>query len=273
MIADLHIHTTASDGLLTPQQIVNSAKYAGLSIMSITDHDTVEGYLTLQDGFFPLQIIPGIEFSTDVAGSEVHILGYYVNVNQEQFSEVLQRLTNDRFLRADKMIQRLHDLGFSISQERVKEISRCSHSVGRPHIARVLVEQGYFSSITEAFQTVLATNGPAYIPHYKLLPQEVVKLIQLAGGLAVLAHPGLIKNKTLVKNIISLGIDGLEAIHPAHTPEQMLYYQEMARTQNLLITGGSDFHGIKGRYPEKLGQFSISASLVKEMELTLTCKT
>lgn len=273
MSADLHIHTTASDGQLTPRQVIDFAIRAGLNTISITDHDTVAGYLELYKESIPLQIIPGIELSTNVADCEVHILGYYVDVNQEQFAEVLQHLTKDRFQRAGKIIRRLHDLGFFISQERVAVMAGNSHSIGRPHIARALVEQGYFASIAEVFQTVLATNGPAYVPHYKLLPKEAIKLIQLAGGLAVLAHPGLIKNETLVKDIIGLGIDGLEAIHPKHTSQQLGYYQELAQTHRLLITGGSDFHGIAGRYPEMLGKFSIPSSLIKEMEFALSRKT
>lgn len=268
MIADLHIHTTASDGCLTAQEVLAASERLGLRMIAITDHDTVDAHVALQKQPYTkglTTVIPGIEFSTDVLHSEVHILGYHIDIKHDELNTNLTHIMNDRINRARKIVDKLSHLGYPISFQRVREIAGDAQSIGRPHIAKALVEQGFFSSVGQVFHSLLKKNGPAYFPHYKLTPLEVSGLIHRAGGLAVLAHPGLIGDDSLARHILTLGLDGIEAIHPAHSTKQIGYYHKMAISQGLLVTGGSDFHGVSGRFPEKLGEFTIPIILANKI--------
>ncbi|EGO62099.1 PHP domain-containing protein [Acetonema longum] len=266
--ADLHIHTTASDGLYTPQEIIDSALQAGLSHISITDHDTLDGLLSLNADSHvqKLKVIPGIEFSTDLPAHEVHILGYYIDIRSKPLRQQLDVLTEDRRLRVNKILEKLALLGYPISQEQVLRTAMGATSVGRPHVAKVLVERGYFSSVAEVFSQILSAGKPAYVPHFKLTPEQVIRLIIQAKGVPVLAHPGLIGNDALVSAIIQKGIRGLEVYHPMHSKGEIAKYLSLARQHNLLVTGGSDFHGIPARYPASLGQFYIPADVVYQLQ-------
>lgn len=270
MIADLHIHTTASDGRITPRNILKHALEAGLSYISITDHDTVNGLLDLYQGITDknndISIIPGIEFSTDLPENEVHILGYHIDVYHLELREQLDILTAHRHERAKQIIHKLKQLGYVIDYLRVIELAQDATSIGRPHIARALVEKGYFSTVAEVFAVLLDKNGSAYVPHYKLNPSQVITLIKKAGGIPVLAHPGLVRDDSIVLELIhNYGILGLEVYHPAHSQLQTETYLEMANRYQLFVTGGSDFHGISTRFPQKLGVFTIPATLAKKL--------
>lgn len=265
MTVDLHIHTTASDGRLTPQEVICLAEQAGLRYIAITDHDTVAAYEQLAAVQLPaanLTIIPGIECSTDTLRHEVHILGYYIDIANEQFQNQLAVILADRLKRSHLIVAKLAKLGYPLSHDRVLEIAGQAQAVGRPHIAKALVEAGYFPSVSAAFAQVLDKNAPAYVPHYKLTPVQVIHLINQAGGIAVLAHPGLVGDDTLVIDLINAGIQGLEVYHPAHEQTATQRYLDIAKRYKLTITGGSDFHAIPGRYPEKLGMFTVSAAMV-----------
>lgn len=266
--ADLHIHTTASDGLYTPQEIIDSALQVGLSHIAITDHDTVDGLLSLNTDSHAqkLSVIPGIEFSTDLPAHEVHILGYYIDIHSQPLRQQLDILTQDRRLRVGRIAEKLAALGYPISQERVLAIAQGATSVGRPHVAKVLVENGYFSSVAEAFSQVLNAGKPAYVSHFKLTPEQVIRLITQAKGVPVLAHPGLVGNDALVAAVIQQGIRGLEVYHPMHSKAEIAKYLNLARQYKLLVTGGSDFHGIPARYPASLGQFYIPADAVYQLQ-------
>lgn len=267
MKADLHIHTTASDGTLAPQEILEEATKAGLACIALTDHDTVDGLLTLHD--LPQQqdvaLIPGIEFSTDLPVNEIHILGYYIDIHHPALTQQLKLLAADRLRRADNTVSKLKQLGYSISYERVLAIAGGASTVGRPHVAAALLEAGYFTSMAEVFSELLRKNGPAYVPHYKLTPLATIELIKDAGGIAVLAHPGLVGDDRVVLDTIALGIQGLEVYHPKHTPALTAMYLKLAETHDLAVTGGSDFHGKGGRFPERLGDFSVPAALVDRL--------
>ena len=266
---DLHIHTTASDGRWTPQEVVSRAVQRGLHAIAITDHDTVDGYQIARSMVPPgLTIVSGIELSCDLPDHEVHILGYHFDVHHEELQCILEKILIDRLRRTEKIVARLDQLGYTILLERVREVAHSAKAIGRPHIAKVLVEKGYFSNISEVFTTVLAKNGAAYIPHYKLTPAEAISLIHRLGGLAVLAHPGLVGDDNLVQDMIGLGIDGLEAIHPAHSSKRICTYSAMAERCGLLITGGSDFHSIPGRYPEDLGEFAVPYEILEKLNYT-----
>ncbi|BBB93102.1 MAG TPA: PHP domain-containing protein [Methylomusa anaerophila] len=270
--ADLHIHTTFSDGRLNPLEIVDQAKAAGLRYIAITDHDTVDGYIMLRSAGYlancddNITIIPGIEFSTDMFYSEVHILGYFIDVDNNELRAQLSAIAEDRVLRMQRMISKLVKLGFHIEYERVMEIAGQATSLGRPHIAQALVEKKYFSDISAVFEALLRKNGPAYVPHYKLLPKTVIDLIHHAGGIAILAHPGLIGDDQIIFDIINAGIDGLEVYHPKHDNKMLQKYLVLAERYQLKITGGSDFHAITGRFPERLGVFTIPGNLVNSLK-------
>ncbi|HWR43079.1 PHP domain-containing protein [Sporomusa sp.] len=273
MIADLHIHSTASDGRLSPLEIVRQAEDAGLSHIAITDHDTVAAHLELREAgiidnsMSKLSIIPGIEFSTDLPWHEVHILGYFIDIDNMKLRDQLEVILNDRLRRSRTMVEKLIQLGYSIDYDSVLEFAGQAMAVGRPHVAKVLVENGYFKTVSEAFDVLLAKNGPAYVPHYKLTPEQAIRLIEQAGGIAVLAHPGLIGDDNLVLNMVKAGMRGLEVFHPEHDQAMTSRYLDIANKYNLKITGGSDFHAIPGRYPEKLGEFTISAALVDTLSM------
>jgi predicted metal-dependent phosphoesterase TrpH len=265
MIADLHIHTTASDGRVSPREVLLQAQAAGLSHIAITDHDTVDGLLDIVPEKNGVIIIPGIELNTDLPGHEVHILGYCIDINNTRLQNELRKMTLDRVERAKKIVAKLGLLGFPIEYQRVLDIAGDSKAIGRPHIAKALLEKRYFSNMDEVFSTLLETNGPAYVPHYKLSPTDALELIDEAGGISVVAHPGLIRNDEIVLSMMHAGVQGLEVYHPKHSKEQTNKYLSMAEQFSLLITGGSDFHGIPGRFPERLGQFVIPSSLAMNL--------
>lgn len=273
MTADLHIHTTASDGHLTPKAIIAQALEAGLSCISITDHDTVDGLLQLGEmkSVLPasLCLIPGIELSTDLPENEVHILGYHIDIHHTELREQLDRLVAHRHERAKRIIMKLNQLGYMITYERVLELAVTATAIGRPHIAKALVEMNYFSTVSDVFTTLLGNNGPAYVPHYKLTPEQVIELIKKAGGIPVLAHPGLIGNDHIVCEMIETGILGLEVYHPTHDNMQIEKYLAMATERKLAITGGSDFHGIVTRFPATLGIFTIPKALASQLQTFL----
>ena len=270
LTADLHVHTTASDGRLSPDEVIDQAIEAGLSYIAITDHDTVDGLVQLhsiqQSLPASLVVIPGIEFGTDLGENEVHILGYYIDIFNIELRSQLDILVAHRLERARETIVKLSQLGYFITYQRVLELAGKATSIGRPHIAKALVEKGYFSTISEVFILLLGKNGPAYVPHYKLTPKQIIELIKKAGGAPVLAHPGLVENDILVLEIIRSGILGLEVYHPKHDEAQIQKYLMMADTYQLAITGGSDFHGIPSRFPHKLGIFTIPASLICQLQ-------
>lgn len=273
LTADLHVHTTASDGRLSPAEIIEEAIKAGLSYIAITDHDTVDGLLQLKEINHPipntLTIIPGIELSTDLPQNDVHILGYSIDIFNAPLREQLNILIAHRHERAKQMIAKLQQLGYSITYQRVLELAGSATAIGRPHIAKALVEKEFFSTISEVFIALLDKNGPAYVPHYKLTPKQVIELIKKAGGIAVLAHPGLIGNDDIVLDIIHSGICGLEVYHPKHDEKQTQKYLNMAHQHDLLITGGSDFHAIPARFPQKLGIFTVPATLASQLQKPL----
>jgi predicted metal-dependent phosphoesterase TrpH len=261
MSSDLHIHTSASDGRLSPREVIEEAKAVGLQYIAITDHDTVKGLLQLQkDHLFPneeITIIPGIEFSAHMPKHEVHILGLNIDISNKVLQENLQKIVDCRWRRFDIMLEKINLLGYTVSKEDVLTIAASTESIGRAHIARAIVEKGFFKSVGEVFEKLLYKDGPAYASHYKLEVAEIIELVHHANGQAVLAHPGLIGDDDIVRQVIKSGIDGLEVYHPKHAAEEIQKYQTLARENQIIMTGGSDFHAIPKRYPNKLGIFTV----------------
>ncbi len=261
MPSDLHMHTTFSDGRLTPEEIVAAAKAAGLKYIAITDHDTVDGMVQLYEaGIYPnrnIRIIPGIEFSAHHPDREIHILGYYVDIFNREMLDKLNEVTDARWTRFAEMVEKLQSQSYPIREAEVLKIAGASKSISRSHIARALVKNGCFGSVREAFDQQLEKGKPSYVPHYRLEVEEIIGLIQRAGGIPVLAHPKLVGDDELVREIIPKGIRGIEVFYPRHDEEDVRRYTAMAEEYQLLITGGSDFHGYPTRWPDQLGVFTV----------------
>lgn len=250
---DLHVHSTASDGLLTSEELLLRAQEIGLDGLAITDHDTVSGieeaYMFIATHPLSLHFIPGIEMNTEVEENEVHILGYFIDIHNSRLLHRLEEIKEARWERARKMVYRLKSMGLAISFEQVEKLAQ-GDLIGRPHVARAMAEKGYVFSVKEAFDKFIGKGRPAYVPRYKFMPGEAIELIKGAGGVPILAHPGLLRNKELIHEVIDLGIAGLEVYYPEHTTQQVDGFLQLCQNNNLLVTGGSDFHGT-GRHESR----------------------
>ncbi|MFA7467435.1 MAG: PHP domain-containing protein [Desulfotomaculaceae bacterium] len=244
MFADLHVHTSASDGTSSPAEVVQLAGLAGLCALAITDHDTMEGIDNARDtaGSIGVDVLGGVELSTDYAGLEVHILGYCIEPANSVFQSYLSAFKNARLARAEKMVNKLRELGINISFENVMALAGTG-SVGRPHIARALMQTGQISRMAEAFDRYIGFGKAAYVPRLKYRPEEMIKAVIEAGGVPVLAHPGITCKDDLILALIDAGLQGLEVFHPKHTREMERQYRALCRNHGLIATGGSDFHG------------------------------
>jgi len=249
IFADLHLHSSASDGLLTPSELVGAVHRFGLGAMSLTDHDTTAGLAEARRSaeLHGLVMIPGIELSTVMGKMEAHFLGYNFDVSNDDLQRELLLFRSARKKRLSSMIDKLAHMSIVISRERVHELAG-SGALGRPHLARALVEAGYAGDVSDAFDNYLGRGRPAYVERYKLTPVRAVELIRKAGGLAVMAHPGLANMDDYIAVLVKAGLQGLEVFHPGHTPEQAEQYLDTAGRYNLVVTGGSDWHGDAGAY-------------------------
>lgn len=245
MKADLHLHTTASDGRLEPKEIVSLAVKVGLDVIAITDHDIIDGItpaLAAAEAFPSLMVIPGVEINTDVPRGEVHVLGYFIDYTDRKLAITLQGLRDSRQERAQQMIAKLSKLGMNIEWQRVLELTQ-GGSVGRPHVAQALFEKGYVSSEKEAFDKYIGHDGPAYVERYKLLPVEAVKLITDAQGLPVLAHPADIGDlNELVPKLKAVGLVGIEVYYRDYSSDVIAGLLKVAKQHDLIPTGGTDYH-------------------------------
>ena len=247
---DLHIHSTASDGSLSPVKIIQAANKANLRAIAITDHDTVDGSVeALQHQYSSgVEILPGVEISASFESGVMHILGYLIRLDDISFRETLKVLQKARANRNLQILKRLQDLGIDISYDEVLKASG-GGQIGRPHIAHVLVHKGVVQGIDEAFNKLLKKGSPAYAERYRLLPVEAIEAILVAGGVPVLAHPFTLNAKTegdLERVLVDLkqaGLKGLEVYCPGHGPEVTARYERLADRHGLLVTGGTDFHG------------------------------
>lgn len=253
--ADLHTHTLASDGTCTPDENVRLAKEAGMHTVAITDHDTVAGIreAVTAGEKYDIQVIAGVEISSVGIGQDIHILGYFVPYENEEFEAELKKLRGSRHERQVLMINKLNELGINITLEKVYQRKAgkegTDKNIGRPHIAEELMEMGLVSSMEEAFEKYLGKGGLAYICTPRISPQEAIKLIRRFGGVSVLAHPGLYDNNDYVEELIVYGLDGIEVYHPDNSEENRQHYLKLADDYGLVVTGGSDFHGWRGEEP------------------------
>jgi hypothetical protein len=242
---DLHTHTTASDGQQTPSEVVALAKQAGLKILAITDHDTTEGIEEAQVAAGDsLVIIPGVELSAEDDAGDVHTLGYFIDIHNPNFQSELKRFRAGRHFRGQEIVQKLGEMSMPLAWERI-EAQANGGAIGRPHIARAMVEAGYVKSTQEAFDLYISNDGPAYVPRTRLSPEEAIAMIHSAGGVAVLAHPGLLDDyRAMIERLVPAGLDGVEVVYPKHSVEVETDLRIQAQNHGLIITGGSDFHGL-----------------------------
>lgn len=249
---DLHLHTTASDGVMTPSEIVNYAKNKGLQAIAITDHDTIEG---LKEGLLEgerigLEVIPGIEISAEHSPGSMHLLGFFIDVNHPILKERLEYLQRARAERNPRMAEKLNKLGINITFDEVLKVSG-GGQVGRPHFAQVLIEKGYVRSFQEAFDRFLKKGAPAYVEKMRFSAEESIHFINEANGVAVLAHPntlqlnGYSELENLILRLVKKGLRGIEAYYPEHSALEVAQYKTLAERHGLLVTGGTDYHGIE----------------------------
>ena len=267
--ADLHIHTYHSDGIYSPVEIIDKAKINGISIISITDHDSTNALPEAieygrQQG---IEVIPGVEISTDINNIEVHLLGYFINYTDEEFNKYLTFFREERLYRAKRIVQKLRNFGMNIDLDDVLEEAKFS-AIGRPHIATVMLKKGYVSDYYEAFDKYLGNNAPAFERKIHVSPQSALKLINDAGGLAFVAHPGNIKESILIE-LIEAGLDGIEVIHPSHQAHHKKFYKGIVSEYCLLDSGGSDFHGGFKNDETNFGEFYITPSKIEAMRKML----
>ena len=261
---DLHNHTTASDGLLSPRKLVEYGAIKGLQGLAVTDHDTTDG---LEGGIqagkdYQVEVVPGIELNTQMNEVEIHILGYFIDWASRDFQLTLTAMRDIRENRAKKMVQRLIELyGFPITYEEVQDQAK-EGAFGRPHIARVLISKGIVKNVNEAFKRYIGVDCPAYVPRYRLSPKEGIELIQSVGGVSVLAHPGLLTDPNIMDQLLCLEFAGIEVYHSKHTQEQELYYSDLADRHGLIQTGGSDCHGEIFDGMPTIGDVSVSMDVL-----------
>jgi predicted metal-dependent phosphoesterase TrpH len=247
--ADLHLHTLFSDGTFTPEELASRAKAAELATISLTDHDTVEGCARAAAACAALGIefISGTELTTEHADNELHLLGYFVDIHNERLLTEISKSQSVRQSRIREMVAALNKLGVPLQAEEVFAIANCK-SPGRPHVARALVKAGLVKSLDEAFERYLKIGRPAWVPKKKVSSADAIELIHQAGGLASLAHPGLNRTDDVIPDLVKAGLDGIECYHTKHSKSVSGHYREMAAHFKLLVTGGSDCHGMnKGR--------------------------
>ena len=278
---DLHLHTTASDGRLSPTELVQLAASQGLRTISVSDHDTTAGLAEAQravDRIPGMRLIPGIELSCDVPGGEVHMLGYFMDVDDAGFQRILAGFREGRLARGEGMVRKLAEFGMHITWERVREIAGDA-SVGRPHIAQALVEAGYFAEPAAAFREYLGRNGKAYVERAKLTPPDAVRLLNDVGGVAVFAHPWFERRgnepepeQSLIETVAELkaaGLHGMEVHYAMYDAATVDWLADMARAYDLIPCGGSDYHhsgnareplpGVNGPPPESVERLEAAA--------------
>ena len=268
-IVDLHTHSTASDGLYSPTELFQRAAEAGLRVVALTDHDSTNGLEEAAQAAraHDIEFIPGIELNTDIQGGEVHVLGYFPEYTRPDFQSVLQVLRNARVHRGQRMVELLNEQGVHIQWERVREIAQ--GSVGRPHVAKALLEAGYVKSIPEAFDKYIGSSSPAYVPRYKLTPQDAIRLIASANGISVMAHPltmpGLVELRKWLPELHDAGLVGMEVYYGPYAQSEVQELKAFADEYHLIATGGTDYHG-PGIHPTPLGGRYVPYEAVEQLK-------
>jgi 3',5'-nucleoside bisphosphate phosphatase len=255
---DLHMHTTFSDGSISPKELVEMAVAHGIQAVAITDHDNTQSYLAALDAAkdLPIDIIPGIEINTWWQGQEVHVLGYYLDLDHPSIQAICQQHYCARQQQMQDLAVRINKLGkFPFKVEDIQAQSRDGGSMGRPHVAKAIVQNGGAANMSEAFRKYLVPNSPTYCSRPTVTPHEAVEAIYDSGGIAVIAHPGdMAIIEELSTDLMNYGLRGLEAYHKSHSPAEIEFHCSLAERLGLIVTGGTDFHGTVELYPNALGR-------------------
>ncbi len=248
--ADLHLHTQFSDGTFTPEELVVQAQKNGLACIALTDHDTIEGCARTASACAAvrMEFIAGTELTAEFADTEVHMLGYFLDTQNPLLLEKMGKFQSVRQSRIHEMCAALNRQGVPLKAEAVFALANCK-SPGRPHVARALVKEKLIGSLDEAFERYLKKGRPAWVPKTKMSALESIELIHQAGGLAVMAHPGLNRTDAIIPELVAAGMDGIECFHTKHSTTMAERYLEIAEQHHLLVTGGSDCHGYSKARP------------------------
>jgi predicted metal-dependent phosphoesterase TrpH len=267
--ADLHLHTSFSDGTFTPEELVLQAQKNGLSCIALTDHDTVQGCARAAAACAPvlIEFIPGTELTAEHDDTEVHILGYFLDTQNQTLLAKIAKFQSVRKQRIYEMVARINEIGVPLKVEAVFALANCE-SPGRPHVARTLVKEGLARNLDEAFERFLKKGRPAWVPKAKMSARESVDLIHQAGGLAVMAHPGLNRTDDIIPALVDAGLDGIECFHTKHSTTMAERYLGIADKFHLLVTGGSDCHGFSKARP-LIGTVRLSYEHVEKMKAAL----
>ncbi len=268
---DLHLHTTASDGTFSPTQVVKIALELKLKAIAITDHDTVsdieEAIKAAKNE--PIEIIPGIEFSTEINSESFHIVGLFVDYKDKDLLKLTHQIRNAREIRAKKIIEKVNALekGPKITFKEIQEIS--DGLIGRPHIGEIMIRKGYAETLTEVFENYLRRGGSCYVPRFKLTPKEAIKFLKKIKSIPILAHPGYISEEinleAFIHELKETGLMGLEVYYPSHTKGQIEDFKELAKKFDLLVSGGTDCHGKLNEGPF-IGSLNIPYYLLEEIK-------
>ena len=270
MLVDFHMHSIYSDGVKSPEELLRHALDCNLSMMSLTDHDEIDGIKALrtaQEQLDPektIKIINGCEFSADYKDKSIHILGYRFDETNKELRDFIEYFKSKREERIDEIIRRCNNAGYFISKDELLKKFPKTQAYGRPHIGQLLIDGGYAKDINDVFKDILRKDSPCYVPKVKIEVPYIIDIIHKAGGLAVMAHPKLVTSDEYVVEMLAYDFDGMEVYHTKHNDDDVKRYKALAKKHNLFITGGSDYHGIPGKAPDQFGDYLVSAENVSE---------
>ena len=264
---DLHVHTSYSDSTFSPQEVVLCAKDKGLCAIAICDHDSVDGIepCVAIAATVGIEIIPGIEMSAEEVDAEIHILGYFIDWKQDWFLKKLKEIREARVERVYRIVDKLSSVGIVVDAGEILKLAGTNGSVGRMHIAQAMLNSGGIRNMREAFDKYIGFLKPCYVPYTKFTPREAIEFILKAGGVPVLAHPDLMGHDEYIDEFVDYGLKGIEVYHADHKAHVSKRYEEMAKRYNLIMTGGSDCHGMgKGRV--LMGTVKVPYELVEKLK-------
>ena len=270
MLVDFHMHSIYSDGVKSPEELLRHALDCNLSMMALTDHDEIDGIKALrtaQEQLDPektIKFINGCEFSADYKDKSIHILGYRFDETNKELRDFIEYFKSKREERIDEIIRRCNNAGYFISKDELLKKFPKTQAYGRPHIGQLLIDGGYAKDINDVFKDILRKDSPCYVPKVKVEVPYIIDIIHKAGGLAVMAHPKLVTSDEYVVEMLAYDFDGMEVYHTKHNDDDVKRYKALAKEHNLFITGGSDYHGIPGKAPDKFGDYLVSSENVSE---------
>lgn len=262
------MHSTTSDGALSPSEVVYFARQAGLTTIALTDHETTDGVREAQAAGYELgvEVIAGLEINSGGDHGSMHFLGYFIDPANALLRKKLLSIHDARLRRAKTMVKRLSEIGVALDWERVLEIAGDTASIARPHIALALIDAGYVTSVHEAFDRYIGDAAPAYVNRLRLTPQQAIEMVHEAGGLIILAHPVITTTVESIPMLQDLGLDGIEVYYPEHTPEDIALLERIAVERNLVTTGGSDFHAWDDGVHANLGEIYVPPECVIRLQ-------